>query len=115
MAISEFEEKRCESEMEKFMSSHRPPAHLRNEVDLSYRLVNQSIEIFEIRPHWKNTSEKIETPVAKATYVKSQKIWRVYWQRSDLKWHKYEPCPEVKLLEEFLTLVGDDSHSCFFG
>ena len=98
MAISEFEVKRCEREMEKFMTSHRPPAHIRNEVDLSYRLDNQSIEIFEIRPHWKTPSEKIETSIAKATYVKSQKIWRVYSQRGDLKWHKYDPCSEGKLL-----------------
>ena len=115
MAISEFEERRCEREMEKFLLSHRPPAHIRHEVDLAYRLENQSVEIFEIRPHWKDSSEKIETPIAKATYVKTQGKWNVYWHKSDMKWHRYEPCSEVKHLEEFLEVIGEDSHCCFFG
>ncbi|MBJ7537458.1 DUF3024 domain-containing protein [Marinomonas transparens] len=115
MAISEFEVKRCEREMDKFLSAHRPPAHIRQEVDLAYRLDNQSVEIFEIRPDWKDSTEKIEIPIAKATYVKAKKEWKVYWQKSDMKWHRYEPCPTVKYLEEFLSVVGEDSFSCFFG
>ncbi len=115
MAISDFEEKRCKREMEKFLSGHRPPAHIRNEVDIGYRLENQSVEIFEIRPHWQNASEKTQTPVAKATYVKSQKEWRIYWYKSDMKWHRYEPSPEVKYFEGFLSIVGQDSHGCFWG
>ncbi|MGH8716972.1 MAG: DUF3024 domain-containing protein [Burkholderiales bacterium] len=31
-------------------------------------------------------------PVAKATYVKAQDVWKVFWQRADLKWHRYDPC-----------------------
>ena len=115
MAISEFEEKRYEREMERFLLRHRPPVHIRDDMDIGYRLERQSVEIFEIRPHWQNRSEKIETPVAKATYVKSQKEWRIYWHKSDMKWHRYEPTPEVKAFEEFLSVVGEDSHSCFWG
>lgn len=115
MTISEFEIKKCEKDLEVFMKKHRPPANIRNEVDFSYRIENQSVEIFEIRPHWSNPSEKIETPIAKATYVKTQKLWKVYWQKSDLKWHSYEPLSEVKSLEQFLITVGEDKHACFFG
>lgn len=56
-AISEFEEKRCKRELEKFLAVHCPPVHIRNEVDIGYRLENQSVEIFEIRPHWKTLGE----------------------------------------------------------
>lgn len=115
MAISEFEIKRCEVKLDEFMDKHRPPAHIRNEVDLAYRIDNQSIEIFEIRPKWDDPVKKVETPVAKTTYVKKQKRWKVYWQRGDLKWHSYEPKPIVKMLEEFLDVVGEDQHACFFG
>ncbi len=115
MAISEFEEKRCERELEKFLESNRPPTHIRNELDIGYRLSNQSVELFEIRPVWNNPKEKMETPVAKATFVKSQKEWRIYWHRSDMKWHRYEPVPEVKHLEEFLSVVKQDEHCCFWG
>lgn len=115
MAISEFEEKRCEREMEKFLVEHRPPIHMRDEFDIAYRIKGQSVEIFEIRPRWDNNAEKIETPVAKTTYVKKHKIWKIYWYRSDMKWHGYEPYPEAKLFEEFLCVVGEDRYSCFWG
>lgn len=115
MAISEFEIKRCEMKLEQFIAQHRPPAHMRNEVDLGYRIVNQSVEIFEIRPQWNNASLKIEIPIAKTTYVKTQKLWKIYWQRADLKWHTYEPHPTVKMLEELLDIIGKDQHACFFG
>ncbi len=115
MAISEFEIKRCEKDLSVFMCKHRPPAHIRNEVDIGYRIENQSVELFEIRPLWNDASKKTEMPVAKATYVKAKKIWKVYWQRSDLKWHLYEPVAEVKSLEQFLNVIGEDEHSCFFG
>ena len=115
MAISEFEIKRCEKEIEKFLAIHRPPAHIRNEVDIGYRIKDQSVEIFEIRPHWKEPSEKMETPVAKTTYVKRQGVWKVFWHMSDMKWHGYKPTPEVSSIEEFLALVGEDKHCCFFG
>ena len=115
MAISEFEIKRCEKELEKFLVQHRPPVEVRNQVDLAYRINKQSVEIFEVSPKWGASTEMIENKIAKATYVKSQKLWKVYWQRSDLKWHSYEPCPTTKSLEAFLELVGNDSHACFFG
>ncbi len=115
MAISEFEIKKCERELEAFMKAHRPPAHIRSELDLGYRISGQSVEIFEIRPKWRNPSEKMEHAVAKATYVKTQNCWKVFWQRADLKWHGYDPTPSVKKWKEFLNIVGEDKHACFFG
>jgi len=115
MAISEFEIKRCEKAMDAFITQHRPPAHIRNEVDLGYQIENQSIEIFEVRPQWDNPSNIIRTPIAKATYVKNKNLWKIYWQRANLKWHAYEPLPTVKFLEEFLDTIGEDKYACFFG
>ncbi len=115
MSLSEFEIKRCEKALKKFMAQHRPPAHIRNELDLDARINDQSVELFEIRPRWDEPAEKIEMPVAKATYIKRQELWKVYWQRADLKWHAYDPLPTVKTLEEFLDAVGEDHHHCFFG
>jgi hypothetical protein len=39
----------------------------------------------EIRPQWNDQTKKIEDSIAKATYVKSQKIWKLYWMRADGK------------------------------
>jgi hypothetical protein len=115
MALSELELKRCERDVARFMEQRRPPVHIRSELDLGYRIEGQSVEIFEIRPDWKDKSTKRKTPVAKATYVRSRDRWRIFWMRRDLKWHGYEPNYEVRLLEEFLSVVANDEYCCFFG
>ena len=115
MAISEFEVKRCERELEKFLKVKRPPVNVRSQLDFGYRIENQSVELLEIRPEWRNPENKMEQAFAKATYVKKEKLWKIYWQRQDLKWHSYEPAPNVQYFEEFLAIVGEDANACFFG
>jgi hypothetical protein len=115
MAVSEFETKRIEKIMAGYLERTRPPVHIRNELDIAYRINNQSIELFEVRPAFRNPKQKIEHAIAKATYVKRAKEWRLYWMRADLKWHRYEPVPEVDSLEDFLEVIEDDAHGCFYG
>ena len=115
MTISEFEIKRYEKIVGQYIEKHRPPAHLRNKVDLAFRIEGQSVIIFEIREKWDQPSKKIESLIAKATFVKNKKLWKIYWQRADLKWHRYEPKPEVITIEEFLHVVEEDEYGCFWG
>jgi len=115
MAISEFEVKRCEREIGKFLAIRRPPPYARGQYDFGYRIENQSVELFEIRPQWRNPSSTIEFLFAKATYVKKEKYWKVFWRRQDLKWHSYTPEPNVRHFERFLTIVNEDINACFFG
>ncbi|MBC8386302.1 MAG: DUF3024 domain-containing protein [Gammaproteobacteria bacterium] len=115
MSFSEFELKRIEKELDKFLEKRRPPADIRNEVDINYRIDGQSITILEIRPNWRDPSIIHEMPLARTTYVKSKNIWKVFWQRADMDWHSYKPTPVVKSVEEFLQLVDADLHHCFFG
>jgi spore coat polysaccharide biosynthesis protein SpsF (cytidylyltransferase family) len=115
MALSEFEAKRYEKLVREYVEKHRPPPHLRKQVDLSFRIKGQSVEIFEIRPLWNDPKKQIEEAVAKATYVKSRGIWKIYWQRADLKWHRYDPDPEVKTLEKFIEVLEKDEYACFYG
>jgi len=115
MAISEFETKRYDKYVSEYIAKHRPPAHIRNEVDLCYRIEDQSIIIYELRSAWNMPDKKIEVMVAKTTYVKKNKIWKVYWHKSDMKWHSFNPNPEVKTLEEFLSLLEEDANCCFYG
>jgi hypothetical protein len=97
------------------MEARRHPPHVRDQLDFGYRIENQSVELFEIRPEWGNPENKMEIPFAKATYVKSQKHWKIYWQRQDLKWHSYKPSQVVEFFEDFLAIVNEGAHACFFG
>jgi hypothetical protein len=102
--LDEIELARVRRAMDAFMQQRRPPSQIRSKVDLGFRVIEQ-------RP----PDEKRESPIAKATYVKSRRVWRVFWHRRDLKWHGYEPKPVVKSVEEFASLVAEDAHACFFG
>lgn len=116
MAFSEFETKRLEKVVGAFIEARRPAPRIRSQLDRAFRVTGQSIEIYEIRPRWRGApGEIMENSIAKATYVKTQNLWRVFWMRADLKWHAYSPVPRVGGIEEFLALVAEDKHACFFG
>jgi hypothetical protein len=115
VTFSEFEKKRCAKAVVQWIESRRPPPHLRGEIDLTFRMERQSVEIVEVRPNWRDNSKRVEHAVAKATFNKSKRNWKVFWKRADLKWHSYEPNPEVETIEDFIALVEKDIHGCFFG
>jgi hypothetical protein len=115
MTLSEFEIKRCEKLVAEFIRKRRPPPHIRDRVDLTYRIKDQSVEIYEIRAHWQDGDRKLESAIAKATYNKSSSNWKVFWQRADFKWHGYKPHLMVASIEAFLDVVDKDEHGCFFG
>lgn len=115
MALNDIERRRIEKTVDAYVRKHRPAPHIRPQLDIGYRISGQSVEIFEIRPRWKEPGVKREHPVAKATYVRSQGLWKIFWMRSDLKWHGYEPLPKVGSIAKFLAAVEKDECACFWG
>lgn len=113
MAFSEFELQRVRRAVQGLVDQRRPPAAVRDEVDLNFVLQGQSVIVQEDRRLWDGT--RSIQPVAKATWVKSRKIWRLYWMRADLKWHVYEPLPEVMHIEHFCDELDEDPYRCFWG
>jgi hypothetical protein len=99
---------------ENLLQKRRPPEEMRNKVDLAYRIDDQSVLIFEVRSRWDKPKEFFESPIAKTTWVSSKKLWKVFWLRSNLKWHAYKP-PTVKTIYDFIELVDQDSFGCFWG
>lgn len=115
MTFHDLELKKIENALAVFLAKKRPPAHIRPELDYGYKLSGQSVELVEIRPQWDDKSKIHHYPFAKATFVKTQNLWKVYWRRADLKWHGYEPVPTVPSIEKFLAVVDADKYACFFG
>jgi hypothetical protein len=64
MAFCEFIRKYFEKIMNDYLERARPPVQIRDELDIGYRIENQSAELFEIRPAFKNPKEKIEHGIA---------------------------------------------------
>lgn len=115
MSLSEFEIKRVEKIVGQFVVRRRPVKEKRSKLDLSFRISDQSFEIFDIRPQWDDPTQKIEGSIAKATFVKSTKRWKLYWKRADMKWHGYEPFRESDSIEEILEVINQDKHGCLGG
>jgi hypothetical protein len=60
------------------------------QLDIAYRIENQSIFIFEIRPEFQNPNSKIEIEVD-------------------------EPDLFVDSIEEVIEIIKSDDHACFWG
>jgi hypothetical protein len=116
VALTELETARVKRALNAFLAKRRPPPAIRRQVDIGYRITRQSVEIFEIRPAWRGKpGEMREHGVAKATFVRTPGVWRIFWLRQDLKWHSYEPAAEVGSIELFCEVVDQDKYCCFFG
>lgn len=115
MALNDIERKRIEKTVGEFVENLRPAPHIRPKLDFGFRVSGQSVELFEIRPQWDRPGTRRESSFAKAIFVRTQGIWKVYWKRADLKWHSYEPAAEVAAVDKFLAIVKKDEYGCFFG
>ena len=115
MAFDDLETKRIERALDAFLAKWRPPPHIRPDLDIGYRITRHSVEILEIRPQWDNRSIIRQYPIAKATYVRTQDHWRIFWMRASLKWQGYEPMPTAATVIDFLTAVDADEYACSWG
>lgn len=114
MAFTPIELTHIHAAADRFMAKRRPPAHIRDQVDFELAIRGQSVELVEVRPFWKDPTQITRHGFAKATYVRTDDRWKVYWMRATLKWHAYDP-PVVATVAEFFRLVDEDRLCCFFG
>src|SRR5699024_12336982 len=115
MAFNDLEKQRAVNEAMAFIEKRRPPPHIRPQLDIVFRLKGQSVVIVETRPIYSEPERKHDIPVAKATYVRTRDVWRIYCMSADLKWHGYTPLAEVGSLSSFLDEVDADPYACFWG
>ena len=52
---------------------------------------------------------------SKNNICKKENKWKIFWFKSDGKWHGYEPKPTVKSIKEFIKIIEDDKFGCFCG
>ena len=100
---------------EVFWSRRRPPVHIRDKVREGQRLTGHASELFFVRPSWGRPGEVTEEPIAKLLYVRTCDHWRLFWQRANGQWYRYEPCREAPSLSLALQVIHEDVYQCFFG
>jgi hypothetical protein len=115
MTLHDLERRRIENTLNAFIDRIRPPPHIRSELDFGFDIAGPSVKLVEIRPQWDDRSIIHRCPFAKATFVKTQGIWKIYWQRASGKWQSYAPTATVASIDAFLAVIAEDKHACFFG
>jgi hypothetical protein len=98
-----------------FWSRRRPPLHLRDQVREGQRFSGQTIDFFLVRPAFRRPGEHVEESIARVRYVRSQRVWRIFWKRADGRWHSYQPRPQADSLAAALRVIDEDVNGCFFG
>jgi len=115
MPLSEVQIRECLKATGEFLTKRRPPPELRDKLDFHADINNQEVTILSVRPAYNDPRRKAEYPIAKARWVGTQKVWRLFWMQSDMNWHSYKPLPESPSIATLLEEVDRDTHCCFFG
>ncbi len=93
----------------------RAPESIRDKLRYEYKIENQDVILFEIRPQWNDPNEQTGMPCAKLKFVRSQNVWKLFWQRANMKWHAYGPLKSSRYLAELIAEIDTDPYGCFFG
>ncbi len=114
MAFNEIELHRIKKEVGGLCRKRSPEA-LKDQLRFDYKIEKYNVIIYEIRPRWDNPAEITEMPIAKLTFVDSRNLWKLFWQRANGKWEKYEPMDSSKNLGDLAQAIASDVYGCFFG
>jgi hypothetical protein len=114
VAFNELDRKRIEHLVGGFCRRRTHP-EFADELRLVYEISGQSVVISEERPDWRDPSQRMHNPVAKLRFVRTTGLWTLYWMRTDLRWHAYQPAPPSADLSALVDVVDRDEYCAFFG
>lgn len=105
------------AKVESYVKRKRPPKEIRHKLDLGFKFEKSTFEIFEVRPVWSSPdpNDYQKSSFVKFSYVKSRKIWKLYWMRASGKWELYKPFPLSKSLDKIIECIDADVNGCFYG
>jgi Protein of unknown function (DUF3024) len=114
MALSELQRAEVNKRLSTFCSARVPPA-VRDKLRIVFRMKANEVVLFEERPGFQRRQEWHEMAVAKFRYVGTQRLWRLYCQHRDLRWHAYQALPAARDFQRLLNEVAADPTGIFWG
>ena len=115
MAFNELEKDQLKFRMASLIEKIRPPEEIRNKLDIKFKIETNNVYIIEEREDWQDINKKMDFEIAKIAYIKKSNKWKIYWMKSDLKWHGYEPNLYVDKIDDAISIIKKDELSCFWG
>ncbi len=110
MALNDIEVAQIKRYMRLFMNKRRPPAFIRDEVDLEYRIWGNDVVI--CRVNYIN-KKKYESPIAKMVLNRPHTRWNLYSMNQSQEWIIAAKEP-ISAFSDAIKLVEDDINCCFF-
>jgi hypothetical protein len=114
MAFSEIELKNIDNKVGA-LCRWRSPARIKDKLYFEYEVIRHDVIIWERRPRYNDPSIWTKSAVAKLKYDRTNRRWKLYWMRSDMKWHLYDPSSSTGDLDLLVDEVDRDPHGAFFG
>jgi Protein of unknown function (DUF3024) len=95
----------------------RVPEHARHQVRIECEVSGRDLTVVERHPPWPPEAgpEWMRTPVARLRYVRSRRVWRLYWIDSDDRWHEYPELPFAPDVADLLAELEEDPTALFWG
>ena len=93
------------------------PERARDQIRYELDIEDRSITLYECRPPWREgiSTEWSRFPIVRLRYTKARKEWAIYWRDRNSKFHRYDPIPASRRLQELLDLVDGDQSGIFWG
>lgn len=114
MGLSEIQLADVERRLGVFCAA-RVPAHARSHFRIGFRVDGSAVVLFEERTAFENPNEWRALDVAKFRWVATRKVWQLFCQHRDNRWHGYELFPESPTFAKLLDEVAADPTGIFWG
>jgi hypothetical protein len=114
MSLPELTKKMVEARLAAFCDRRVPP-HVRDEVRLAFRIDGDIVLLLEVRPHFQDSSRRIEIPIAQFRFVAASMTWQLYYPDRNTKWHQFKEESATADLERLISAVDADRTGIFWG
>jgi hypothetical protein len=114
MALSEFELVRLKRLFQAYCSV-RVPDELADKLRFDYRIRDDSVILYESRPHHLKVQLWYSTAIARFERDHENKLWRLYSADRNENWIPYHPHCCDRDIERLLDSVTDDPTGIFWG
>jgi len=92
-----------------------PRPAVRAKLRHGFHIKGNAVELLESRPAFQPPHDWRNHGVAKFRYIQSRRVWQLYCQYRDLKWHLYERLSQADTIDELLAEVEADPTGIFWG
>jgi hypothetical protein len=104
------------AKVRRFAANRVPPRAL-HQVRLEVNVQGHAVTIIERRAPWSPTfgPEWASNPVAQPRFNRVARIWQLYWQDADLRWHRYVGVGPTAHVDPLLAEIDADPQARFWG